>query len=841
MLSAAITVISVTIGIVALRQIQSNMNVTTKNIGINIDSQNAIISQLMPLRSLVAHINTAKSSAELAEKDKEIKLLRDSWKERNRQEQIIVVDDLEKLYQHKQRHFQALRDLFELRKSNAVTLIEATRIANTILNDPKFSSAAQIDEAISGIKTHFSRMLSVTETAIRTVRAALFIKACCNELNLIFKDALLLSDSAEIAYIASELSTMFANIHVEAKNLPADDNTLKLTETLAELEKIVIEAFHAGANNYSLSELLKKSDSMFQEAGKLSMQIVDNAEFDSSMRIEEAASQIQRDLDQTSAISLSAVSVIKAAMSLRYYCNELNAKVKDALMATDIKSVDQTKAEISSLLSGTRKELLELPKDEKTLKIAEIVDTLAPLTEKMFDAVRQVLSANDALNETSEKIRQDMAAVDEMVINAAKNMKSDANRKLEDTQSLVYRWQYFQILIGFIAVILALAVGYLTSKSMNKTIRGITVGMSDSVSQVASVSTQVSGVNEQLVEGASRQKISIDKTSASVKELLDLTRKNEETANSVNDMMKKTSQVLEDSAYSMSELTHSIQEISSASRETRKIVYTIDEIAFQTRLLSLNASIEAARAGDSGMGFAVVAEEVRNLSIRSAEAAKTTASLVENIIRKIQEQHQFVEKTDGHFSQLSKSVRDVDDLVKDMIMAFNEQADGIEQINEAVREVEEVISQNAANAEKSVVVFGELNYHTERMLSYIRILRGLEEQHLFQRYIRIPESVSGTFYFASKYERFVTKNMSAGGLLIHTEHPLNTGESGKIELDIEGISLPLLKTKVIRQAGVLENGQYMFAMKFISVDSKTRKILDNMIYAFLHPSEIPES
>ncbi len=733
LLSAAITGISVIIGIYSLNQIQSNMNLTTGNIGVNIDRQNTIISQLMPLRALVAHISTAKSISELSQKEKEISLLQDSWESRNRHEQIAIIKDLEALYQHKHRHIQALRDLFELRKSNAAVLREINQIADMILNDPKFSSAAQIDEALLGIRS-------------------------------------------------------------------------RVTDMLTEMKE---------------------------------EKLWDNSDFASLIKLEDSAARIWYDLDQTSSISFKAVSLIKAVMSLRYYCNELNTKVKDALMATDIESANMAKSEMTKLLAETRKELLDLPKDENILRLAETLDTLAPLTEKMFEAVRQVLAANDALNDRSEKIRQDMAAVDIMVIGAATNMKSGANRTLEDTRNLVNRWQYFQILIGITAVILAIVVGYLTSKSMNKSIRSITSCMSESVNQMVSVSAQVSCVNDQLVDGAARQRISINKTTLSVKEIIDLTNKNEETANRVNDMMKKTSQVVEDSAASMSELTNSIQEISSVSNETRKIVYSIDEIAFKTRLLSLNASIEAARAGDAGTGFAVVAEEVRNLAMQSAEAAKNTAALIENIIRKIHEQHGLVEKTDGHFSLLSRSVSDVDDLVKDMIMAFNEQSEGIGQISEAVLDVEDVIRQNAANAEKSVTVFGELNRQTENMLSYIRILRGLEEQQLFQKYIRIPHSISGIFYSDTGYEPFITKNMSAGGLLICTENPLTVGDIGKLELNIGDKPLPLLKAAVIRQEEPSENGKHSFAVKFIKPDSESKKQLNHIISCFLQEKDEP--
>src|SRR6185295_12799038 len=117
--------------------------------------------------------------------------------------------------------------------------------------------------------------------------------------------------------------------------------------------------------------------------------------------------------------------------------------------------------------------------------------------------------------------------------------------------------------------------------------------------------------------------------SASLEELSSMTKQNSENARQANGMAGEARDAAEGSKGAMDRMGSAIGKIKQSADQTARIIKTIDEIAFQTKLLALNAAVEAARAGDAGKGFAVVAEEVRNLARRSAEAAKSTASLIE--------------------------------------------------------------------------------------------------------------------------------------------------------------------------------------------------------------------
>ena len=289
-------------------------------------------------------------------------------------------------------------------------------------------------------------------------------------------------------------------------------------------------------------------------------------------------------------------------------------------------------------------------------------------------------------------------------------------QSLDEADSKLTNIMYETMVVVAIAMVIVSIIYYLIiNSSVNKPIMTAVHSLKSDSGVVTNASRQISSTSVELANNSSKECAGLEETAASLELISNVTKQNLEYVKEAETLAHETKQTAEQGNRSMDEMVVAIDEINKASEDTARILKAIDEIAFQTNLLALNASVEAARAGEAGKGFAVVAEEVRSLASRCAEAARNTADIVEESMVKakngVSVTKNVAEVLDGIVTRISK----ISELVVKISSDSVEQADGINQINGVIAEIDHSTQKNAACAEETASASEELNSMAETM------------------------------------------------------------------------------------------------------------------------------
>ncbi len=381
-------------------------------------------------------------------------------------------------------------------------------------------------------------------------------------------------------------------------------------------------------------------------------------------------------------------------------------------------------------------------------KVAESVsagDLGVTLTVNSNDEVGMVAKSFQSIVDTLESAIADLGGV----VSAASVGELSKRAKAEK-----FKGVYAQLLIGVNDTMDAVSkpidealqvLGQIAQKDLNTRMQGNYAGSFDEMKhslngaievlnnalaqvslgaeQVNAASGQIANGSQSLAQSASQQASALADISSSMEEMSASTKQNADNASIGRSLAEESQTSVHKGSEAMVRMGNSIAKIKDSADATAKIVKTIDDIAFQTNLLALNAAVEAARAGDAGKGFAVVAEEVRNLAQRSAEAAKTTAQLIEESVNNAEGGVRITQEMSDFLQQINAGSRKVNDIICEIAAASKQQSSGIELVNSALTNLDKLTQETAANSEESASAGEQLNAQASSLANTVAEFR----------------------------------------------------------------------------------------------------------------------
>ena len=263
-------------------------------------------------------------------------------------------------------------------------------------------------------------------------------------------------------------------------------------------------------------------------------------------------------------------------------------------------------------------------------------------------------------------------------------------------------------------------------KHMQESLHSIVNQVRTGTDLIAAASSQIAAGNQDLSSRTEQQASSLEETASSMEELTSTVRQNADNAQQANQLAVNASNVAIKGGTVVSQVVETMNAINESSKKMSDIIGVIDGIAFQTNILALNAAVEAARAGEQGRGFAVVATEVRSLAQRSASAAREIKALIDNSVSKVESGSVLVNEAGVTMQEVVTSIRRVNDIMTEITAASREQSDGIEQVNQAIAQMDQVTQQNAALVEEAAAAAESMQDQAAGLVQAVSIFRTVQ-------------------------------------------------------------------------------------------------------------------
>ncbi|HZO57436.1 MAG TPA: methyl-accepting chemotaxis protein [Bryobacteraceae bacterium] len=404
---------------------------------------------------------------------------------------------------------------------------------------------------------------------------------------------------------------------------------------------------------------------------------------------------------------------------------------RDAVMIEDEAALETGGTEMAAVVNALRGlasvEGIDVQHTQAASGLAVELDMLRSESVPVYG---QMMKAGGNLTDRLLKQSRELAARNEQVAKRLTGLRAGLSKQLREDLNAEALNSSRQRTVRLVVFLLTLvAAGAVVNLTIRRSITGpvfhIVQGVLHAADEAAAASTQMARSGLVVASGANEQASYLAETSTSLEDIAQHTRQNAERAATADQLMRNARSVVEKASKAMEQLNSSMNEISTASHQVAGVLKTIDEIAFHTNILALNAAVEAARAGESGAGFSVVADEVRALAARSAEAARNSASLIQETLLKVDSGVKLVKAAHGSIGEIATSVGNGSTLVSEIAANNERQSYGISQVNGMMSRMGQVTQGNAANAQESATAASAMSEQVERTREFINELAEL--------------------------------------------------------------------------------------------------------------------
>ncbi len=400
--------------------------------------------------------------------------------------------------------------------------------------------------------------------------------------------------------------------------------------------------------------------------------------------------------------------------------------------------IDAGRALVQNLMRSRDPDEIEQILAKAKAADAEVAKALANASAAMRTAWQRVSEREAKVVEAvllgdsgraSELMLQEVApvvgALDAAIEQELSEQQAQQSQRLAAERATIQRANSLITVVAIATLGVLVGFGLFLRRNLARRLAGTAGALGQMSGQLEGTLHELGNTSKLLADGASQQASSLEETSATLEEISGMTRRNADSAGTAREIVRETRTAAEAGHGDMKEMTAAVAAIKVSSDQIASIIKTIDEIAFQTNILALNAAVEAARAGEAGAGFAVVAEEVRNLAQRSAVASRETAAKIEDAVRRTAEGVRISDKVGRALEEIVTRVRRTDELITEIATASGEQSSGLAQLNTAVAAMDKVTQANAASAEETSAAAQELNSQASALVAAVTELNRL--------------------------------------------------------------------------------------------------------------------